>query len=702
MKQAILALSFIICHYPSAAQERLIVVNEGVWQTDNGRLTYFEDGKVVSNQWFRDQNGAKLGDTPNDIVQVNDDLVAIALNWSNIVQFITPDGKAVAATGDVPNNRCLCTDGSYVYVTSYGHECTTVGGTLRFERGFVAKIDAVSHKVLGATEVGYEPEGIAIYRGHLFVANSGGYAAQEAGHDYETTVSVVDAATMQVVRTIDTGIANLYGKVSQSGRYLCINSPGDYYDHPSCGIILDCEAALGGSSDCFVKLNFPVTYSTVAADGSFLTVGSAFSYATGESRLSCMTIAPEAVVASGGSRGVAATLPGTLSTDIAQMSQPYGIYVNPYTGYIYATDAVSYESMGYLYQWSPDGRLQGKHKVYINPGHFLALPPNGRHFEPGGSNSEEQPNEPTSRYIKAVDEYVPAPGQFVNTLPPATAADTPQTMADKCTARIGGGNGQTVTLGGYGGYITFHFDHPLVNVPGAMDLYIAGNAHEGNSEAGIVMVSQDVNGNGLPDDPWYELSGSADEDSIGKVVYGYEIAYTRDGDLHDVPWRDSRAGSGTVPRNSFHQQEYFPLWLGQSLTFNGTLLPSNASISGSTWVLQPLRYGYADNKPNSDSLSCCFNLEWAVDPVTRQHVTLSHADFIRVYTALNQVCGWIGETSTEITGAEDLHPEATTGIEAVLNSKHANRYSYDLQGRRTANRKSRIQILITNGKKYFY
>jgi hypothetical protein len=31
--------------------------------------------------------------------------------------------------------------------------------------------------------------------------------------------------------------------------------------------------------------------------------------------------------------------------------------------------------MGYLYQWTPEGELKGKHKVYVNPGHFLALPP---------------------------------------------------------------------------------------------------------------------------------------------------------------------------------------------------------------------------------------------------------------------------------------------------------------------------------------
>ena len=52
--------SLFICHLSfSEAQERLILLNEGMWQADNGRLTYFEDGQVVSNQWFRDQNGQK-------------------------------------------------------------------------------------------------------------------------------------------------------------------------------------------------------------------------------------------------------------------------------------------------------------------------------------------------------------------------------------------------------------------------------------------------------------------------------------------------------------------------------------------------------------------------------------------------------------------------------------------------------------------
>ena len=78
-------LSALLLPLLSFAQERIILLNEGNWQSDNGKITYFEDGKIVSNQWFRDVNGSKLGDTPNDIIAVNDNLIAIAINWSNIV-----------------------------------------------------------------------------------------------------------------------------------------------------------------------------------------------------------------------------------------------------------------------------------------------------------------------------------------------------------------------------------------------------------------------------------------------------------------------------------------------------------------------------------------------------------------------------------------------------------------------------------------
>ena len=112
-------------------------------------------------------------------------------------------------------------------------------------------------------------------------------------------------------------------------------------------------------------------------------------------------------------------------------------------------------------------------------------------FSPAGAQN---------KFIQAVDEYVPAPGQFVNIMPPYTEGDTPESMALKCTDSIGGGNsrpdlpkGQThaVTLGAYGGYITFHFDHPIANIEGQRDFAVWGNAFTNNAEPAIVMVAID-------------------------------------------------------------------------------------------------------------------------------------------------------------------------------------------------------------------
>ncbi len=280
-----------------------------------------------------------------------------------------------------------------------------------------------------------------------------------------------------------------------------------------------------------------------------------------------------------------------------------------------------------------------------------------------------------SPYLARVYEYMPAPGQFTNAMPAATPDDTPETMAAKAEAALANNAGGMVCLGAWGGYIVFGFDHPVTNSLNDYDFRITGNASYasyakdtsrkgGAAEPGIVMVSYDANGNGLPDDPWYELAGS--EYNSPATVHRYAVTYTRPDGLADIPWTDNRGGSGVVPRNSFHQQDYFPLWAPDELTFTGSLLAPNAVDEGEngqhSFVLYTYDYGYADNHPNKTD-GCQFCIRWAVDN-SGNPVFLPAIHFVKVYTAVQQVCGWIGETSTEITGAEDLHPDMlVTGLE---------------------------------------
>lgn len=366
-----LSLSFVACSNengednrtpeipkPEIIGENLIICNEGNWQSDNGQLSYYDGtAGVLTNKWFRKVNGSKLGDTPNDIIQVNDTLIAIAVNWSNIIQYIHPDGTACGATENVPNNRRMCTDGNYLYITSYAHQC----GNQTFEKGYVAKIDVKTKQVVATCEVGWEPEGVRLYEGKLYVANTGGYAFSE-NHAYETTVQVVDAETMKSIKTIDTGCINLYGEMSQAGQYLCINSCGDYYNVKPKTVIVDCK------TDEVKTFDFPATYNSTDGD-VFYTVGSEFSYNTGEYVYSIKTINPKTQEVKDG------IFCEAITQKIKEITSPYELYISPYTKNVYFTDASSYASAGYLYGYTKEGEeLFVKQKVYINPAHILALP----------------------------------------------------------------------------------------------------------------------------------------------------------------------------------------------------------------------------------------------------------------------------------------------------------------------------------------
>lgn len=334
----------------------------------------------------------------------------------------------------------------------------------------------------------------------------------------------------------------------------------------------------------------------------------------------------------------------------------------------------------------------------------------------GSASAQQMADTPShSEFIAAVDEYRPAPGQFINIMPEATANDTPASMAAKCTQAIGGpinaanedDNQNMISLGAWGGYVTFHFDHSIANISGQRDFYIAGNALETFSEPGIVMVMRDDNHNGLPDDSWYELAGSADEDSIGKSTYGYQVTYTR-ASMDDTPWADNQGNTGAVLRVGYHEDnEYFPLWLNPTLTFSGTLLPANGyriSKRPVTYGAHPLRYGYADNHLNTDEEGCSLDIDWAVDE-NRQKVDLDFIDFVRVYTGtLQHVSDMIGESSTELQGARDLHLAASlnaiseaAGIMGTHKDQGHITATYDLQGRRAMNNKGLRIVKLSNG-----
>ncbi len=268
-----------------------------------------------------------------------------------------------------------------------------------------------------------------------------------------------------------------------------------------------------------------------------------------------------------------------------------------------------------------------------------------------GLASAVMAQETLSPYISKVFEILPAPGQQTNKMPLYTTGDTPDSMVAKVKV-LGTETGTMVSLGGYGGYVVFGFDHKVKNNANAYDLKINGNGFTNSAEPGIVMVSVDANGNGLPDDEWYELAGS--EYYRKATIKDYEISYFKPNPLNaDVDWTDNQGKSGKVFRNTFNKQEsYYPLWYPHdTLKFTGTLLPPNAKKNGSIFALPEYPWGYADNVSNAQAY---FDIAWAVNS-KGERIHLEGIDFVKVYTGVNQSAGSLGETSTEFVGAMEVN-----------------------------------------------
>lgn len=571
----------------------------------------------------------ELGDVGNDI-KIYGSKLWIVVNCSNKVEVC--DARTCVRQGQVniPNCRYLAFDGGYAYISSY---VGPVQVDANAQIGRVYKVDTLTLEIVGQVEVGYQPEELAVVGKKLYVANSGGYRVP----NYDTTVSIIDLDTFTEEKKVDVA-PNLFRLRADKYGQVWVSSRSDYNTLPS-RLYWMKDGVVGGSVDV------PVSSMCIVGDSLYY-IGTTWSNQTQSNtiKMGLVNVRTHEVIETALFN----------SEEARSMTLPYGIIVHPEAKDFYLMDAKNYVSSGSLLHFFADGTFDRRWATGDIPSSAVFV--KNSSFNPHNYTPR---TDGTSAYIAAVDEYVPAPGQFVNKYPLYTDGDDATAMVQKCTEAIANNNGGMVSLGGYGGYITFHFDHSVKNVAGEYDLLINGNANGSSAEAGIVMVSQDTNNNGLPDDQWYELSGSADVDDAANVIYGYQCTYTYAA-MSNIPWTDNMGNSGTIDRNAFNTQEYFPLWLKDkgTLTFFGTRLPDNAhdtSGNGTYWVLDAFRYGYADNKPNTDTEGNSFKIDWAVDPVTRTPVSLQYVDFVRVYTALNQKAGWLGETSTEITGAKDLH-----------------------------------------------
>ena len=261
-----------------------------------------------------------------------------------------------------------------------------------------------------------------------------------------------------------------------------------------------------------------------------------------------------------------------------------------------------------------------------------------------------------------VFEYMPAPGQFIGDTKTGGFSGEELTSADAVSyAEKRMAEGKFLSLGGFGGYVIVGFDHSIDNSVG-YDIAIGCNAFKGSSEPGVVWVMQDENGDGEPNDTWFELQGS--ESNAETTIKEYSVTYYRPTAAgQPVKWSDSEGEEGEIDYlAAYHTQDYYyPQWIKEdSYTLSGTRLAArnyDSSGNGTMWVQPAYGWGYADNFSDEDHTleggnMNLFDIANAIDSEGKTK-ELKYIDFVKVQTAVNAKSGWLGELSTEVTGFYD-------------------------------------------------
>ena len=339
--------------------------------------------------------------------------------------------------------------------------------------------------------------------------------------------------------------------------------------------------------------------------------------------------------------------------------------------FVWSVDGQRLQEEGAMLRFVPE--REGTYRIAVDVAEQGGTPVHAEVKVHCSAAAQSRPMTPASvRTQNRVYEYIPAPGQFINETQTGGFGDgvtTHEAAVAYAEARLT--DKRFVSLGGFGGYIIVGFDHSIVSRGGdGYDFSIQGNAFlsatGGSNEPGIVWVMQDTNGNGLPDDEWYELRGS--EYGAEGTLHDYAVTYYRpDAPGMAVRWRDSQGAEGTIDyiRAQHRQDYYYPLWVGaDSYTLHGTRLsPRNSQDATGNWHNNAYGWGYADNY-GDDNLSASvgsggegqstgFRISNAVH-ADGSAAELDFIDFIKVQTALNTKSGGLGENSTEVFSFEDL------------------------------------------------
>ena len=180
---------------------KLMILNEGSWPNkstidllDLSNKKFYADIFAQANP----DEAQGIGNGGNDI-ELAGNMIWLAMNASNLILGLNPYTFKVEVRIELESPRSMVSDDKYLYVSSYGS--ALYGGAPMPGRVFRIKLEDYTYTSLN---VGYQPEGMAIMDGKLYVANSGGYNEEK-----DNRIHVIDLETFDIDKVLELPVSNL-------------------------------------------------------------------------------------------------------------------------------------------------------------------------------------------------------------------------------------------------------------------------------------------------------------------------------------------------------------------------------------------------------------------------------------------------------------------------------------------------------------
>lgn len=177
---------------------RAFVLTEGTFNHNNSHLSFLDPAQdtIYSRDIYEAQNGIKLGDTANDMIEADGDIY-IVVNVSKVLLRLNGSGVELARYTDfetLGEPRNVVEEDGKLYVTCYG--------------GYVARFDAKTLKLEKYVKVGNNPEQIIEHNDKLYCVNSGMTS---------NTMSVIDINRFDKAESVEI-MSNPFGIQEDNGH----------------------------------------------------------------------------------------------------------------------------------------------------------------------------------------------------------------------------------------------------------------------------------------------------------------------------------------------------------------------------------------------------------------------------------------------------------------------------------------------------